>query len=48
MAVLDLHWCLRAFFSCGEWEPLSSCSVRLLKVMASLAVEPRLQSSLVQ
>ena len=38
----------RAFFSCGEWGPLPSCNVWLLKLMASFAVEPGLQSSLVQ
>ena len=28
LAVLGLHYCTRAFSSCGEWELLSSCSVR--------------------
>lgn len=40
LAVLDLHWCPRAFFSCGEQGPLSSCSVQLLNMMASLLWSP--------
>ena len=43
MAVLGLHFCARAFFSCGKRGPLFIAVHRLLTVAASLVAEPRLQ-----
>ena len=43
MAVLGLHFCARAFSSCGKWEPLFITVCGPLTVVASLVAEHRLQ-----
>ena len=43
MAVLGLHFCARAFSSCGKWGPLFIAVRGPLTVAASLVVEHRLQ-----
>ena len=43
MAVLGLHFCARAFSSCGKWGPLFITVHRPLTIAASLVVEHRLQ-----
>ena len=43
MAVLGLHFCARAFSSCGKWGPLFIAVHRPFTVVASLVVEHRLQ-----
>ena len=43
MAVLDLHFCARAFSSCGKWGPLFITVRGPLTITASLVVEHRLQ-----
>ena len=43
MAVLGLHFCARAFSSCGKWGPLLIAVRRPLTVVASLVAEHRLQ-----
>ena len=42
LAVLGLRCCMRAFSSCGEWEPLFIVVRGPLIVVASLVVEHRL------
>ena len=44
MAVLGLHFCARAFSSCGEWGPLFIAVRRPLTVVASPVAEHRLQT----
>ena len=44
MAVLGLHFCARAFSSCGERGPLFIAVRRPLTIAASLAAEHRLQT----
>ena len=44
MAVLDLHFCARAFSSCGRWGPLFIAVRGPLTIAASLGAEHRLQS----
>ena len=44
MAVLGLHFCARAFSSCGERGPLFIVMRGPLTVAASLVVEHRLQT----
>ena len=44
MAVLGLHFCARAFSSCGKWGPLFITVRRPLTVAASLVAEHRLQT----
>ena len=44
MAVLGLHFCARAFSSCGERGPLFIAVRGSLTVAASLVVEHRLQT----
>ena len=44
MAVLGLHFCARAFSSCGKWGPLLITVRRPFTVVASLVVEHRLQT----
>ena len=44
MAVLGLRFCVRAFSSCGKWGPLFIAVRRPLTIMASPAVEHRLQT----
>ena len=44
LAVLGLHFCARAFSSCGKRGPLFITVRRPLTVMASLVVEHRLQT----
>ena len=43
MAVLGLHFCARAFSSCGKWGPLFIAVHRPFTVVASLIAEHRLQ-----
>ena len=43
MAVLGLHFCARAFSSCGKWGSLFIVVRRPFTVVASLVVEHRLQ-----
>ena len=43
MAVLGLHFCARAFSSCGKWGPLFIAVRGPLTVAASLVEEHRLQ-----
>ena len=43
MAVLGLHFCARAFSSCGKWGPLFIAVRRPFTVVASLVAEHRLQ-----
>ena len=44
MAVLGLHFCARAFSSCGKWGPLLITVRGPLTIAASLAAEHRLQT----
>ena len=44
MAVLGLHFCARAFSSCGEWGPLFIAVRGPLIIAASLVAEHRLQT----
>ena len=44
MAVLGLHFCARAFSSCGKWGPLFITVRGPLTVAASLVAEHRLQT----
>ena len=44
MAVLGLHFCARAFSSCGKWGPLFIAVRGPLTVVASLVAEHRLQT----
>ena len=43
MAVLGLHFCARAFSSCGKWGPLFITVRGPFTVVASLVAEHRLQ-----
>ena len=43
MAVLGLHFCVRAFSSCGKWGPLFIAVRGPFTVVASLVAEHRLQ-----
>ena len=43
MAVLGLHFCVRAFSSCGKWGPLFIAVRGPLMIVASLVAEHRLQ-----
>ena len=43
MAVLGLHFCVRAFSSCGKWGPLFIAVRRPFTVVASPVAEHRLQ-----
>ena len=43
MAVLGLHFCVRAFSSCGKWGPLFIAVCGPLITAASLVAEHRLQ-----
>ena len=43
MTVLCLHFCVRAFFSCGKWRPLFIAVRGPLTIAASLVAEHRLQ-----
>ena len=44
MAVLGLRFCVRAFSSCGEWEPLFIAVRGPLIIAASPVAEHRLQT----
>ena len=44
LAVLGLRFCVRAFSSCGEWEPLFIAVRGPLTIAASLVAEQRLQT----
>ena len=44
MAVLGLHFCARAFTSCGKWGPLFIAVCGPLIITASLVAEHRLQT----
>ena len=44
MAVLGLHFCARAFSSCGKWGPLFIAMRGPLTIAASLVAEHRLQT----
>ena len=44
LAVLGLHFCARAFSSCGKWGPLFIAVRRPLTIAASLVAEHRLQT----
>ena len=44
LAVLGLHFCVRAFSSCGEWGPLFITVRGPLTIAASLVAEHRLQT----
>ena len=44
MAVLGLHFCARAFSSCGKWGPLFIAVHGPLTITASLVAEHRLQT----
>ena len=44
MAVLGLHFCARAFSSCGKWGPLFIAVHGPLTIVASPVVEHRLQT----
>ena len=44
LAVLGLHFCARAFSSCGEWGPLLIAVRGPLTIAASLVAERRLQT----
>ena len=44
MAVLGLHFCARAFSSCGKWRPLFIAVRGPLTITASLVAEHRLQT----
>ena len=41
MAVLGLHFCVRAFSSCGKWGPLFIVVHGSLTIVASLVAETR-------
>ena len=43
LAALGLHFCARAFSSCGEWGPLFITVRGPLTIVASLVAEHRLQ-----
>ena len=43
MAVLGLHFCVRAFSSCSKWGPLIIAVRGPLAIAASLVAEHRLQ-----
>ena len=44
MAVLGLHFCARAFSSCGKWGPLFIAVRGALTIAASLVAEHGLQT----
>ena len=44
MAVLGLHFCVRAFSSCGKWGPLFIAVCGPLTIAVSLVAEHRLQT----
>ena len=44
LAVLGLHFCARAFSSCGKWGPLFIAVRGPLTILASLVAEHRLQT----
>ena len=44
MAVLDLHFCAKAFSSCGKWGPLFITVCGPLTIAASFVAEHRLQT----
>ena len=44
MTVLGLHFCVRAFSSCGKWGPLFIAVRGPLTIVASLVAEHRLQT----
>ena len=44
MAMLGLRFCVRAFSSCGKWEPLFIAVRGPLTIVASLVAEHRLQT----
>ena len=44
LAVLGLHFCARAFSSCGKWGPLFIAVHGPLTIVASLVAEHRLQT----
>ena len=44
MVVLGLHFCARAFSSCGKWGPLFIAVRGPLTIAASLVAEHRLQT----
>ena len=44
MAVLGLHFCARAFSSCGKWGPLFIAVRGSLIIVASLVAEHKLQT----
>ena len=44
LAVLGLHFCARAFSSCGKWGPLFIAVRGPLIIVASLVAEHRLQT----
>ena len=44
LAVLGLHFCARAFSSCGEWGPLFIAVRGPVTIAASLVAEHRLQT----
>ena len=44
LAVLGLHFCVRAFSSCGKWGPLFIAVRGLLTIAASLVADHRLQT----
>ena len=44
MTVLSLHFCARAFSSCGKWGPLFIVVHGPLTITASLVAEHRLQT----
>ena len=44
MAVLGLHFCVRALSSCGKWGPLFIAVRGPLTIAASLVAEHRLQT----
>ena len=44
LAVLGLRFCVRAFFSCGEWGPLFIAVRGPVTIAASLVAEQRLQT----
>ena len=48
MAVLGLHFCARAFSSCGKWGPLFIAVRGPLTIVASLVAEHQLQTAQAQ
>ena len=44
LAALDLHFCARAFSSCGKWGPLFIAVRGPLSIVASLVAEHKLQT----